>query len=95
MTVEQIGDLSDRIIQANQKPITDGAYILVVLNRALRSIDNPVIEAAIAHTNILKLPIIVYSELDTTVVHASDRICYFTLGAFKELATALAKQNIT
>ena len=95
MTVEQIGDLPDRIIRANEKPITDGAYVLVVLDRALRGMDNPVIEAAIAHANNLELPIIVFSELDITVIHASDRICYFTLGAFRELAKTLTEQNIT
>ena len=95
MTVEQIGDLPDRIIRANEKPITDGAYVLVVLDRALRGMDNPVIEAAISHANNLKLSIIVFSELDITVIHASDRICYFTLGAFRELAKTLAEQNIT
>ena len=95
MTVEQIGDLPDRIIRANEKPITDGAYVLVVLDRALRGMDNPVIEAAISHANNLKLSIIVFSELDITVIHASDRICYFTLGAFRELAKTLTEQNIT
>ena len=95
MTVEQIGDLPDRIITANNKSITNGAYVLIILNRALRGKDNPVIEAAIAHANALELPIIVFSELDTTIVHASDRLCYFTLGAFRELAKTLIEQNIT
>lgn len=94
MTIEQIGDLPDRIITANDKPLADSAYILVVLNRALRGDDNPVIEAAIAHGNTLNKTIVVYSELDTTATHASDRICYFTLGAFKELAKTLAQKNI-
>ena len=90
-----MSDLPDRIVTANDKPVIDGAYVLVVLNRALRGIDNPVIEAAIAHANVLELPLIVFSELDTTVTHASDRICYFTLGAFKELAKTLTEKNIT
>ena len=94
MTVEQIGDLPDRIITANNKPLTDGSFILVVLNRALRGEDNPVIEAAIAHGNTLKLPIVVFSELDATAHHASDRIGYFTLGAFRELAKTLSDRNI-
>ena len=89
-----MSDLPDRIITANDKPVVDGAYVLVVLNRALRGINNPVIEAAIAHANVLELPLIVFSELDITVTHASDRICYFTLGAFKELAKTLTEKNI-
>ena len=36
-----------------------------------------------------------FSELDTTVIHASDRLCYFTLGAFRELAKNLTEKNIT
>ena len=94
MTVKQIGDLPDRIIAANDKPIADGAYILIVLDRALRGVDNPVIEAAIAHANILEIPIVVFSELDTTIVHASDRLSFFTLGAFRELAKTLSDKNI-
>jgi len=93
--IEHIGDLPDRITTANDKPVADGAYVLVVLNRALRGKDNPIIEAAIAHGNSMELPILVYSELDITVVHASDRICYFTLGAFRELAKTLTEKNIT
>ena len=91
----EIGDLSDRTFRANeQSPLASGAYILVVLNRALRGEDNPVIDAALIHGDRLNLDLVVYSELDTTAFHACDRLCYFVLGAFRELAKTLAEKGI-
>ncbi len=92
---EEIGDLRDRIFTANERSHdASGAYILVVLNRALRDEDNRVIEAALIHGDRLNLDIVVYSELDETAFHASDRLCYFVLGAFRELAKTLAEKGI-
>ena len=91
----KLGDLPERITLANEKSVLPSAdYVLVVLNRALRGEDNPVIDAAIAHANSLGLGIVVYNELDTEIATASDRLCYFTLGAFRELAIALVAKNI-
>ncbi|MEM6835569.1 MAG: hypothetical protein AAF609_01840 [Cyanobacteria bacterium P01_C01_bin.120] len=91
----QIGDLSERVVRANEKPvIADGDYILVVLHRALRWADNPVLEAAIAHAHALNMRILVYCELDENHPHASDRLFYFTLGAWRSLAIDLAHRNI-
>lgn len=90
-----IGDLSDRVFQGNdQSALVSGDYVLAVLNRALRAEDNPVIDVAIAQANTLNLPLIVYSELDETVAWASDRLFYFVLGAFRELARSLEEKNI-
>ena len=95
IAIPEIGDLPDRITSANHKSImASGEYVLVVLNRALRGQDNPVIDAAIVHANTLELNLVVYSELDTTVSSASDRLCYFTLGAFRELAIVLENRKI-
>lgn len=92
----QTGDLADRVVVGNQHPIFEqGEYILVVLTRALRAEDNAVIDAAIAHANILGLPILVYSELDEAAPYASDRLYYFALGAFRELARALGNSGIS
>ena len=91
----EIGDLTDRIFTANERSHdASGAYVLVVLNRALRSEDNPVIDAAHLHGDRLNLDVVVYSELDETAFHASDRLCYFVLGAFRELAKSLANKGI-
>ncbi|MEO1445132.1 MAG: hypothetical protein AAFV46_02650 [Cyanobacteria bacterium J06635_11] len=89
------GDLPDRIFVGNDAPLLkDGAYVLVVLNRALRGVDNPVIDGAIAHANSLNLGIVVYSELLEAADYASDRLFYFALGAFRALARSLTKQSI-
>jgi len=91
---QQIGDLPDRIISANELPEANGEYVLAVLNRALRGEDNAVLESAIAHANHAKQPLLIYSELIESVPYASDRIFYFALGAFRETARSLAKRNI-
>ncbi len=44
------GDLADRVTIANDQPVlVKGDYVLVILNRALRGEDNPVIDAAQQH----------------------------------------------
>ena len=96
MTIDRESDLPDRTTKANDRHIlSNGAYVLVILNRALRGEDNPVIDAASVRAVELNLPLIVYSELDTTIEYASQRLCYFILGAFKELAISLSKRNIS
>ncbi|MGD1866963.1 MAG: hypothetical protein ACFB0D_20620 [Phormidesmis sp.] len=93
---QTIGDLPDRVVAGNEKPVyRGGEYIFVVLYRALRVEDNAVIESAIAHAAVLDLPILVYSELDEAAPYASDRLYYFALGAFRELVIALRQQNIS
>lgn len=88
-------DLQDRIVSANDCPVLPtGVYVLVILHRALRGEDNPVIDAALERSNTLNLPVVVYSELDETDNHASDRLCYFILGAFRELAITLTAKHI-
>ena len=91
---QQIGDLPDRIVRANDLEEAKGDYVLTVLNRALRSEDNAVLDSAIAHANHLNLPLVVYTELLESVPYASDRIFYFALGAFRELAKSLSARNI-
>ncbi|MGF1512754.1 MAG: deoxyribodipyrimidine photo-lyase [Elainellaceae cyanobacterium] len=91
----QIGDLSERVIRANDKPVlAEGDYVLVVLHRALRWLDNPVLEGAIAQAHALNLGILVYSELDEASPHSSDRLFYFALGALRSLAADLARISI-
>ena len=95
MTADRENDLPDRTIKANDKPVlVDAAYVLVVLNRALRGEDNPVVDAARIHASQLNLEVVVYCELDETADYASDRLFYFILGAFKELAITLSQRNI-
>ena len=93
--VQTAGDLPDRVVVANDKSVLEsGSYVLVVLNRALRGEDNPVVDAALCHAEALDLPVVAYSELDEQVGWASERLFYFALGAFRECAIALQKRNI-
>lgn len=89
------GDLPDRVTVANDLPVlAQSDYVLVILNRALRGENNPVIDAALCHAQVLDLSIVVYSELDEQVDWANDRLFYFALGAFRECAIVLKKRNI-
>ncbi|WP_038015781.1 hypothetical protein [Synechococcus sp. PCC 7335] len=89
------GDLPDRVTVANDQPVLgEGNYVLVILNRALRGEDNPVIDAAHHHARALDLPVVVYSQLDEQIDWANDRLFYFALGAFRECAIALRKRKI-
>ncbi len=93
--VQNSGDLPDRVTVANDQPVlVEGDYVLVILNRALRGEDNPVIDAARHQAQVLGLPIAVYSELDEQADWANDRLFYFALGAFRECAIALKKRKI-
>ncbi|MEM8506133.1 MAG: hypothetical protein AAF716_23660 [Cyanobacteria bacterium P01_D01_bin.1] len=93
--VQDSGDLPDRVTAANDRSVlVEGEYVLVVLNRALRGEDNPVIGAAQQHAQALDIPVVVYSELDEQVDWANDRLFYFALGAFRESAIALKKRKI-
>ena len=59
MTVDRKSDLPDRTTKANDRSVAiDGAYVLVILNRALRAEDNPVIDAASVRAAELNLPFI-------------------------------------
>lgn len=94
--IHNIGDLPDRVTTANDKPVlAGGAYVLIILNRALRGDDNPVIEAALCHAEALGIDVVAYSELDEQVDWASDRLFYFALGAFRECAISLNQKNIS
>ncbi|MEL6938172.1 MAG: hypothetical protein AAFO84_03160 [Cyanobacteria bacterium J06598_1] len=94
-TSTAVGDLPDRVVRGNELPVQEtGEYVLAVLNRALRGEDNAVIDGAIAHANTLNLPVLFYSELDESVAYACDRLFYFALGAFRELAQSLHAHNI-
>ena len=95
MKIDEENDLSSRTVAGNEKSIRgDGEYVLVVLQRALRAEDNPAIDAALDCAREINLNIVVYSELDETANYASERLFYFVLGAYKELAIALTEKNI-
>ena len=89
------GDLQQRIHAVNEKPLlASGRYVLAILHRALRAADNPVLDVAAAQAHSLRVGLLVYSELDETAKYASDRLAYFELGAFRELAQGLAPLGI-
>ena len=95
MEIDRENDFSCRTTRGNDRPIkVDRAYVLVILQKALRAEDNPVIDVAFDRAKQLNLGIVVYSELDETVDYASERLFYFILGAFREVAIALEKKNI-
>ena len=95
MEVDRENDLFCRTTRGNKQQLkVDRDYILVILQRALRVEDNPVLDVALDRAQQLNLGIVVYSELDETVDYASERLFYFILGAYREIAIALEKKKI-
>ncbi len=65
---------------------SSGKYVLCWLQQVLRSVDNPVIDAAIVLGNNLQLPVLVYHGVRESYPFASDRFHRFILGASRDLA---------
>ena len=80
-------DLAERVAPLNDRPVdASGArYVLCWLQQALRSDDNPAIDAAIAIGRAEGLPVLVYHGLRMDYPHASDRLHRFILGASRDL----------
>ncbi|WP_375382467.1 deoxyribodipyrimidine photo-lyase [uncultured Sphingomonas sp.] len=62
-----------------------GRYVLCWLQQALRSGDNPVIDAAVRLGNALDLPVLVYHGVREDYPYASDRLHHFILSASRDL----------
>lgn len=71
-----------------------GRYVLCWLQQALRSHDNPVIDAAIRLGNSLHLPVLVYHGLREDYPFASDRLHRFILGASRDLARGASERSL-
>lgn len=66
-------ELAARTVSLNTKGIHSlGQYVLAALRRALRSRDNPAIDAAIAVSNSLSIPVAVYSHINYDERFACD-----------------------
>jgi deoxyribodipyrimidine photolyase len=72
----------------------DGRYVLCWLQQALRSRDNPVIDAAIRLGNALGLPVLVYHGVRQDYPYASDRLHHFILGASLDLANGCRERGL-
>ncbi len=83
-----------RVRAFNDAPLRSGPYVLCWLQQALRSHDNPVIDAAIRLANELKLPVLVYHGLREDYPFASDRLHRFILGASRDVALGCAERGL-
>jgi hypothetical protein len=78
---------SPRCRPLNDQPFREhGRYILCWLQQALRSHDNPAIDAAIRLGNALGKPVLVYHGLREDYPFASARLHRFILGASRDVA---------
>ena len=71
-----------------------GRYVLCWLQQALRTDDNPVIDAAIALGNALRLPVLVYHGVREDYPYASDRLHHFILGASRDLGIGCRARSL-
>ena len=69
-------------------------YVLCRLQQNIRAFDNPVIDAAIATGNKLKLPVVVYHGLGQRYPHANDRLHKFIIEASRSLALEVERRGL-
>lgn len=88
-------ELRKRVRKLNDRPMRKKArYVLAWLQQNLRAFDNPVIDAALATGNKLKLPVVVYHGLGQRYPHASDRLHKFIVEASASLAPEVERRGI-
>jgi deoxyribodipyrimidine photo-lyase len=79
----------------NDQPFrVDGRYVLCWLQQALRSHDNPVIDAAVRLGNALGKPVLVYHGLREDYPFASARLHRFILGASRDVAAGCRERGL-
>ena len=84
-----------RVRSLNQLPLRpEGRYVLCWLQQALRSHDNPVIDASVRLGNEFGLPVLVYHGLREDYPYASDRLHRFILGASRDLAIGCERRGL-
>lgn len=88
-------ELKKRVRKLNDREVRKKArYVLVWLQQTIRAFDNPVIDAAIATGNKLKLPVVVYHGLGQSYPHANDRLHTFIVEASKSLAPEVERRGL-
>lgn len=75
-------------------PRPEGAFVLCWLHHAVRSHENPVLDAAVHLANALDKPVLVYQGLGGKHRYNSDRHHTFIMEGARELASALDSRNI-
>lgn len=85
---------ASRVRAFKDAPVRGGAYVLCWLQQALRSHDNPVIDAAIRLANELGLPAVVYHGLREDYPFASARLHRFILGASRDVARGCHERGL-
>jgi deoxyribodipyrimidine photo-lyase len=84
-----------RCRRLNDQPLNgSGRYVLCWLQQALRSHDNPVIDAAIRLGNALGRPVLVYHGLREDYPFASARLHRFILGASRDVAAGCKERGL-
>ena len=84
---EAPAELKKRTRKLNKKSVRKTAkYVLCWLQQNIRAADNPIIDAAVATGNKLKLPVVVYHGLGQKYPHANDHLHKFIVEASASLA---------
>ena len=88
--------LAERIRPANNQPAnTSGQFVLYWMHHALRTSENPALDAARTVAATLHLPLLVLHTIPSATPYASDRLHTFQLQAARDVATQLAGLSIT
>ena len=73
---------------------SDGEFVLYWMRTAIRSDENPALNAAVHFANRLGSPLLIYQGLSERYPFASDRHHTFILEAVRDVQRALAEKNI-
>ena len=72
----------------------DGEFVLYWMRTAIRSVENPALDAAIALANQLELPVLVYHGLSERYPYASDRHHTFVMEAARDVQRSFSELGI-
>lgn len=88
--------LSERIRPLNDHPVAvDGEFVLYWMHHAVRSHENPALDAALLTANRLQLPVLVYQGLGGRHPYNNDRHHTFILQGAREVEAGLSSLGIS
>ena len=86
--------LNTRRVNISRIDAESTAYVLCWLQQAIRGVDNPAVDAAIAIANRHDVPVLVYHGIDNRYPFASERLHTFLLQASRSLERDLDRRGL-
>ncbi len=97
-TPEELARLADQprvLVRRGGAPRKDGMCVVYWMQRAMRIVDNPAFDVAIAAANLLHVPVVIYFQVIPNYPHANLRHFYFLQQALRDVAEDAAARELT